>query len=200
MTLTGGQAALSGAVTTVPDCVTAPSEAPAGDAVAERARGSVSALYQARGEEFFHYAVGLGRDEELARDAVQEAFMRYFVALYEGNHIASPRAWVYRVLHNYLLDRIKERRKRGEHSFRDALDGTQTINVESDYLRKDIFRRVRRTLTDREYECFRLRTEGLRYEEIAAKLHLASGTVGALLCRAIRKTRTILAGVEDASK
>ncbi len=163
-------------------------------------RDAVSALYEERGEEFFHYAVGLGRDEELARDAVQEAFMRYFVALYKGNQIASPRAWVYRVMHNYLIDRMKERRNRGERPLRDLPDWAQTVRVESERLHKDLFRQVRSALTKREYDCFRLRQEGFRYEEIAAQLHLTSGTVGALLCRAMRKLRTILAPGEEPAR
>src|SRR5581483_5362484 len=75
--------------------------------LAAAAQREVSALYEERAEEFLHYAIALGRDQELARDALQEAFMRYFVALCSGTQIAAPRAWIYRVLHNYLLDRIK---------------------------------------------------------------------------------------------
>jgi DNA-binding CsgD family transcriptional regulator len=59
---------------------------------------------------------------------------------------------------------------------------------------------VRKTLTAREYACFRLRSDGLRYDEIAATLRLRSGTVWALLSRAVRKMRLVLGLAEgDAS-
>jgi DNA-directed RNA polymerase specialized sigma24 family protein len=44
-------------------------------------------------------------------------------------------------------------------------------------------------LSPREIEAIRLRTEGLRYEEIASVLGLQAGTVGALLARAHGKIR-----------
>jgi predicted DNA-binding protein (UPF0251 family) len=44
-------------------------------------------------------------------------------------------------------------------------------------------------LSPREMECVRLRTEDLRYEEIARVLGLQTGTVGALLARAHGKIR-----------
>ncbi|MGH9582823.1 MAG: sigma factor-like helix-turn-helix DNA-binding protein [Bryobacteraceae bacterium] len=47
-------------------------------------------------------------------------------------------------------------------------------------------------MTAGEYKCLRLRTEGLRYEEIAAKLNLSTGTVGTLLSRAVGKLRRTL--------
>jgi DNA-binding CsgD family transcriptional regulator len=44
-------------------------------------------------------------------------------------------------------------------------------------------------LSPRELECFRLRAEGLRYQEIAEVMVLRAGTVGALLARVQRKIR-----------
>ncbi len=158
---------------------------PASASAAERAQEAVTALYAERAPEFLHYAHSLGRNEELARDAVQEAFMRYFVALCQGEEIVSPRPWLYRVLHNYVLDRVEERRRDesrpiGEIAGRDA-------DPERQYLQREMAGLVRHSLTAREYDCIRLRTEGLRYEEIATTLRVSSGTVGALISRAMRK-------------
>lgn len=127
----------------------------------------------------------------MAKDALQEAFMRYFVALSEGKEIASPRAWLYRVLHNYLLDRMKEIRMArrgvpGESYSRHDRD------IERDCFRREIMRLVRTVLTAGEYKCLLLRNEGLQYTEIAAHLNLSSGTVGALLSRALGKLRRTL--------
>jgi RNA polymerase sigma-70 factor, ECF subfamily len=157
-----------------------------------RAQCEVSTLYQERGEEFLHYALSLGRDDELARDALQEVFMRFFVALCEGEVIASPRAWIYCVMHNYLLDRINETHQH-EARLREVLRGQESHDIERECLRKEFLRLVPATLTAREFDCFRLRAEGMRYREIAASLHLSSGAVGTLVHRAIRKLRTLMA-------
>jgi DNA-directed RNA polymerase specialized sigma24 family protein len=47
-------------------------------------------------------------------------------------------------------------------------------------------------LAPREFECLRLRTEGLDYIEIAAAMSIRPGTVGALLHRVGQKMRRML--------
>jgi len=171
------------------------------DALREYARREATFLYLERAAEFRNYAIALVHDEELALDALQEAFMRYFAALSDGARIHAPRAWVYRVMHNYLSDRQKEYRVRNETSI-DHIPTplSQAENPERECLQHELLDLVRKTLTAREYACFRLRSDGLRYDEIAAMLRLRSGTVGALLSRAVRKMRLVLGFAEgDAS-
>ena len=157
----------------------------------QAAQLEVAALYEERAEELLHYARNFGRNEGLAQDALQEAFMRYFAALCEGDEITSPRAWIYRVMHNYLLDRMKEIRRRNEHRLNERFPYEQEQDIEAACFRGEFRRAIRGALTAREYDCFRLRSEGMRYEEIAATLHLTSGTVGTLVYRAVKKLRDI---------
>jgi RNA polymerase sigma-70 factor (ECF subfamily) len=159
---------------------------------AETAQRQVGALYEQYGEEFLHYALALAHDEELARDALQESFMRYFVALCRGDEIGVPRAWIYRVLHNYLLDRIKEARSRSECHLRARWCDSRHQDIEGQCFRGEFLRLIRSVLTAREYDCVRLRTQGLRYQEIAATMDLTSGTVGTMMHRAIRKLRSVM--------
>ena len=161
-------------------------------AVAERAKLEVSALYERHAREFLYYATALGRDEELARDALQESFMRYFVARSSGEEISTPRAWMYRVMHNYLVDRIKEERRHCAYRAHRRMASDQDEDIEGECFRHEFLLLIRKALTPREYACFRLRTEGLRYEEIAAALELTSGTVGAMVHRAIGKLRKLM--------
>lgn len=185
--------ALPGKLVADPDGTVVPRSGEAEAAVSvpvERARSRVTALYDERAEEFLHFAMSIARDEELAKDALQEAFMRFFVAVSKGAEITSPRAWIYRVMHNYLLDRIKETRRCREYEVYDERSWPSR-DIEDECTQHELMRRFRKALTAREYDCLHLRTEGLRYEEIAATLNLASGTVGALMCRAARKIRGI---------
>ena len=162
-------------------------------ALVVQAQREVSELYAQSAAEFFSYALATIRNDESARDALQEAFIRYFVALCNGEKVAVPRAWIYRVMRNYLLDRMKESRSRQERSLeqiRSCSDRSQ--DVEGNYFRSEVLALVENTLTARELQCFRLRSEGLPYDEIASTLKLRSGTVGALIFRAVRKLRTAI--------
>lgn len=136
------------------------------------------------------YALRLSRDEDLAKDALQEAFLRYFVARCADERIESPRAWMYRVVHNYLIDRMKQAEVHKECALPQSL--AYTAQLEDRCFEQQVLRHLETTLSRREWECFRLRTEGMRYDEIAARTNLASGTVGALISRALRKIRRLL--------
>jgi RNA polymerase sigma factor (sigma-70 family) len=170
-----------------------PKQVSLGQALVDHAQREVSELYSESAAEFLNYALATIHDEELARDAMQEGFIRYFVARCNGEQVAIPRAWIYRVIRNYLLDRMKEARGRVEQRLEEARacpDRKQ--DIEGNYFRSEVLALVETTLTPRELQCFRLRSEGLHYDEIASALKLRSGTVGALISRAVRKIRAAI--------
>jgi len=164
------------------------------DEICQKAQTMVTSLYEERGAELLHFALGFVHDEDLAKEGLQEAFMRYFVALCEGQEIASPRAWVYRVLHNYLLDRIKAAHVNlcAESAKRYSRQDQQ---IEQACFQREVIQLLRTMLTVGEYKCLSLRAEGLQYREIATKLNLTTGTVGALISRALGKLRRSLAPI-----
>jgi RNA polymerase sigma-70 factor (ECF subfamily) len=173
--------------------LTVPLGTVAGAAADDEPEREVSALFRESAAEIRTYALLLSKDEQLSQDALQEAFMRYFIALSEGQRIAHPRAWIYRVVCNYVLDRMKQLRARGERSLEDLPDSSaRGEDVEATCYRNEVFRLIEKTLTPRELQCVSLRSRGLRYEEIASALHLRSGTVGALISRATRRMQAIV--------
>jgi RNA polymerase sigma-70 factor (ECF subfamily) len=148
----------------------------------------VAQLYHEFSSGLFRYAVVLTANREAAQDAIQEAFLRYFRALSDRRSIEQPRAWLFRVLRNYLLDELKASAVRKEvdiAQLRDYPDSRQ--DPESDFRLSQILRSLRDVLSPRELECFRLRAVGLSYDEIAEVLDVRPGTVGALLTRAQKK-------------
>jgi RNA polymerase sigma-70 factor (ECF subfamily) len=151
-------------------------------------------LYAKEAAGMLRHGVNVAGDMETAQDAVQEAFLRFFVARTAGQTIRSPKAWLFRVLHNQVLDRKKaaSRNEIGLDAVRNAAGSG--CDPEVAYGRAEAWRRTLRTaLTPREVECVELRTAGLRYDEIAEALRLRSGTVGALLARAHKKIRAAAA-------
>ena len=153
----------------------------------------VADLYEEHSARLLSYAGSLTRDRDTARDAVQEVFLRYFVERRYGNCIENPRAWLYRVLHNYLLDRISTAAMKCEISAEDT-DGVPDAGGDPEAMvqRNQAAREIASRLTSRELECLSLRAEGFSYEEIAAILGIRPGTVGALLPRVYSKLRKVV--------
>ncbi|HEX3748532.1 MAG TPA: RNA polymerase sigma factor [Bryobacteraceae bacterium] len=148
----------------------------------------IALLYAREAAGVLRYACALARDRETAHDALQEAFFRYFLCRSAGQGVRSPKAWLFRVAHNYVLDQMNAVRRNSvgiehldnlpgpAHEWRTGvsglLDGLPEIG-----------------LSERELECVLLRAEDFRYEEIAGMLGIQAGTVGALLTRAHAKIR-----------
>jgi RNA polymerase sigma-70 factor (ECF subfamily) len=138
------------------------------------------------------YAEGLTRDPDLARDAVQEVFLRYFIQRRHGREIDDPRAWLYHVTRNYLLEKLGSAaatREVGAEGI--ELAGETRSDPDAAVRRWQAARALRQALTAREMECAKLRAEGMSYAEIAGAMGIASGTVGALLARVHGKLRRL---------
>ena len=153
----------------------------------------IADLFARESAGMLRYACPLAGDPDMARDAVQEAFFRFFIVRSSGQSIVSPKAWLFRVVRNYLFDyrRAASRIAAGMESLRDVPDPSPSPGGE------DIVDLVQGLpqigLSPREVECVRLRMEDLRYDEIAGVLGLQPGTVGALLNRAHDKIRKAVA-------
>jgi len=154
---------------------------------------AVAQAYEEYAPGLFRYAVVIVHQREGAQDAVQEVFLRYFIARSQGQRILCPKAWLYRVLRNYLLDSLKScsvKREIGMDEVKQVADMGQ--DPELSYHHRELARRVSGLLAPRERECLRLRNEGFGYEEIATILSVRSGTVAAMLARGQKKIRKAL--------
>lgn len=143
------------------------------------------------------YLIALCKNADQAQDAVQEAFLRYYIALTNGVKIHNDKAWLFRVARNYLLDRLKDHAVKNRVGM-DAAEVSQKPacrpSQESECLWAEILKLAFGTLSSREKECLQLRAEGLNYREIAQVLNLRSGTVGTLLARGLKKITEFLSG------
>jgi len=162
-------------------------------AVAAALEQEIANLYAAEAPAMLRYAAMLAGNPETARDALQEAFFRFFIARRAGRQFLSPKAWLFRVARNYILDH-KRSFARNEIGIESALDvACPTPDPAAAFTNAGLLQRASQIgLSAREIECFRLRGEGLRYEEIATVLGVQCGTVGALLARAHGKFRQAL--------
>src|SRR6185312_8393576 len=68
----------------------------------------VSQLFEEARDDVYRYLLTLGLHPPRAQEAVQEVFLRLYATLKKGEAIENPRAWVFRVAHNYGL-KVRER-------------------------------------------------------------------------------------------
>lgn len=133
------------------------------------------------------YARRLTSDLELAQDAVQEGFLRFFLVRMQGETIRNPSAWLHRVVHNFICETVRSSAVQACVALDDESLGKAHVAPEpGNFEWEEAFRAV---LAPREFECLRLRTEGLDYNEIANAMSVRPGTVGALLHRVGQKMR-----------
>ncbi|MDR3699653.1 MAG: RNA polymerase sigma factor [Candidatus Sulfopaludibacter sp.] len=158
---------------------------------ATEAEQATVTVYEEFGPALLRYAGQLAASQDEARDAVQEVFLRYFVEVRYGRNIENPRAWLYHVLRNYLLDQIKAAPSRREVQTADvdSLSPQTDVNPENLLQRSQGAQELAKVLSGREFTCLTLRGEGLSYSEIAVVMDIRIGTVGATLARAQQKLR-----------
>jgi RNA polymerase sigma-70 factor, ECF subfamily len=136
------------------------------------------------------YACRLTSDVALAQDAVQETFLRFFLVRMQGETIRNPSAWLHRVAHNYICETVRSSAVQACVSLdEEALGKAQIAPDNGNFEWEQAFKNL---LAPREFECLRLRSEGLDYIEIADAMSIRPGTVGALLHRVGQKMRLML--------
>jgi RNA polymerase sigma-70 factor (ECF subfamily) len=153
----------------------------------------------------FIIALGLVKDENDAREVVQEAFLRVHRGLPQFQGTATFFTWLYRIVTNLSID-LMRRPQRHETDSLDQLqlemcaDPTSFLQVDGDPLdvlwRKEVVRRVaqcvaalppyhRRVIVMREID-------GMSYEEMARETGVSKGTIMSRLFHARQKLQRSL--------
>ena len=69
------------------------------------------ALYDLYQEPIFRYCLGKCRDRELAKDLMQQTFMRFWQCLKRNEKILQERAFLYRIAHNLFVDYVRRKKE-----------------------------------------------------------------------------------------
>jgi len=146
----------------------------------------------------YNLAKWLLRNEDDARDVVQEAYLRAFKS-FGGFHGSNGRPWLLTIVRNTAYNLIKKNQTASltisfdeEQHVLDRESTSPATVVEQDEESK-LVRQAMERLPDEFREVLVLRhLEGLSYKEIADVAHLAPGTVMSRLARARSKLREYL--------
>ena len=140
------------------------------------------------------YALTLCSDLEQARDAVQNAFIKYvrFTADDEGL-VQNPKSWLYRVVYNLLMD--EKRREKLKQKYENEVLQTHQLHdpqtpsreLEMKTMKENLKEEVKK-LNELEQRVFQLRVyREYSYQLIAEEMDIKVSHVGVILHRSLRK-------------
>jgi RNA polymerase sigma-70 factor (ECF subfamily) len=140
------------------------------------------------------YARGLARDPEGADDLVQDTLERAWgrFPMWQGR--GAVRAWMFGIMHNLYIDRMRRQRSRPEDSAGDDdFADTAARATPADGLElRDVERALQRLSAEYREVLLLVAVEELSYKEVAAAIRLPIGTVMSRLSRARERLRAEL--------
>jgi RNA polymerase sigma factor (sigma-70 family) len=150
-------------------------------------------------DKMYRFAQRLLKDEEEAKDIVQEAMIRVWNKREEMHTYLNMEAWCMRIVRNLSLDRIKSKQYNS-----DRLDSTYNLSAsgatpeqktETDNTMENIHNFIA-SLPDKQRQIMQLRDiEGFSYKEIGDILNLDANNVKVNLFRARKSVRENLLNI-----
>ena len=162
-------------------------------------RGLTIDLYDQEHVAIRRYLVFLGLDAEIAREIVQDAFLKLHEHLLSNGDQRNLRAWLYRVAHNMARNtqtaqRVRKTDPLSTDDFERQVPTTE-LSAEEQLLEAEKQRCMREaidSLSSAQRQCLVLRAQGLKYREIAETLNLSVSTVGENVQRGLEKLKEML--------
>jgi RNA polymerase sigma-70 factor (ECF subfamily) len=156
-------------------------------------------LYDREQTPLKRYVAMLGVDPETARDIVQDSFLKLHEHLLSGGDQSNLRAWLYRVVHNNARNRQTSFGARNTGRIEDLPPAASPVatdqSAEEQLLgqeRESRLKQAMEKLSEAQRACLVLRTQGLKYREIAESLSLSVSTVGENVQRGLERLRELL--------
>lgn len=164
----------------------------------ERLNQRVTALYEAHRDGIYRFLLAQGMMPAVAQEVTQDVFVKLFVALRDGVEILSEQGWLYGVAAKSAVSHWRRERNPiwveiDVTSVRENLP-SQGPNPEALASRTEDLRRIADAvllLPKEQRMCIQLRSEGLRYREIARVLDVAVSTASEWLNTAVERLRRV---------
>ena len=147
------------------------------------------------------YARGLTADRERADDLVQDTLERAWGRFSLWQRRGEVRAWMFGIMHNLFIDRVRSQRSRSEQDAGDELAETPDRATQSDRLEvRDLDRILQRLPPEQREVLLLVGVEEMSYQEVARVVGVPLGTVMSRLSRARERLRAEMEGREVFSK
>ncbi len=149
----------------------------------------LSDLYEQYGKDVFRYAFSILKDEEEAKDAVQEAFVKYAKSENSFKGDCSQKTWLLIITRNYCFNRINKKDFNNKRIDEETKNYKYEIDLDSRISLKDALM----MLSEEHNELLYLKEyEGYSYKEISEITEQSIENVKIKLFRARKKLREIL--------
>ncbi len=151
------------------------------------AHEQVEKIYEAERINIYSYLLYFGVPAGRAQELTQDSFLKLYLKISRGESIENPRAWLYRVAHNFAL-RFHQREPVFDglniemEAPEPAPDPERTLIERQD---KAALAKAIRGLSPQQRNCLHLRVQGLRHREIADVLNISTSAVAEFLRRAV---------------
>lgn len=147
------------------------------------------------------YARGLNANPEHADDLVQDTLERAWSKYSMWQRRGQVRAWMFGIMHNLFIDRVRSQRTRPEESAGDELPEVPDRDRQGDHLEvRDLDSALQRLPPELREVLLLVGVEELSYQEVATALAIPIGTVMSRLSRARERLRAELHGRCSAPK
>ena len=147
------------------------------------------------------YARGLSADRERADDLVQDTLERAWGRFGLWQRRGEVRAWMFGIMHNLFIDRLRTQRSAPEQSAGDGLPESPDRATQADRLEvRDLDRALQRLPPEQRAVLLLVGVEEMSYQEVAGVLGVPVGTVMSRLSRGRERLRAELEGREVSSK
>ena len=159
---------------------------------------TVLAIYNAHHRELATFIRGIERDPRIAEDVLSETFLRLTEAARRNKVPDQPRAWLYRVAANLVVDGGRHRSVVGRVIGR-LVDHRTAPPPDDEIIRDETSREVREALSALPVDArtaLLLAAHGFSGREIAATLGRSELATRSLICRARIRLREQLGGTE----
>lgn len=144
-------------------------------------------------EKLMRYAGYIIGDENMAEDAVQDAFIKAYINLNGFNVKKKFSSWIYRIVHNEAMNMLSRQKK--QIPMNEKIEHDSGVNLEDEFIKNELTSRAHHCLEQipliykEPLSLFYL--EEKSYEEIGDILRIPIGTVGVRISRAKSMMRKI---------
>jgi len=172
--------------------------------IRERDSAALRVLFQRYRGRVFHFVLRRLGDPSLAEEVVADVFFEVWRSAHRFRGASRPSTWIYGIAHFKAASahRDRSRQKRASvratnvellHRVPDERDDGARLTAREEL---DLVRRVLAGLPEEQRQVIELAViEGLPYEEVAARLGVAEGTVKTRVSRARARLRLNLQGI-----
>jgi RNA polymerase sigma-70 factor (family 1) len=139
------------------------------------------------------YACKFVSDVDVAREIVQDFFVRFYEKRQTLTIDTSVKSYLYRSVYNCCINHINQKNIQDKHLRNMDMERTEEENLENEIYTVELQYRISEVINSLPAKCQRIfkmnRLEGIKNEEIAAQLKLSKRTVETQISKALKILR-----------